>query len=213
MAAPPKGLLGTLPGVSYGEQPLEEFLDRLASDEPAPGGGSAAAVTAAMAAGLVAMAARLSSGRVDDADGIAETADGIRRRALTLADEDAVAYAGVLAAYRRAREEDLDGRRGEIRAALEAATAVPLETAGLAAEASVLGGRLVEAGNPNLKGDANAAVQLAGAAARAAARLVEINVRQGDLGGDWCERAAAHVARAERPTPGVFDPHISRGEV
>jgi methenyltetrahydrofolate cyclohydrolase len=213
VADPHTGLLGTLPEVSYKDQPLEEFLDRLASDEPAPGGGSGAAVTAAMAAGLVAMAARLSAGRTDDADGIVETADGIRRRALTLADEDAAAYGRVLAAYRRPRDEDPDGRKGEIRVALEAASAVPLEVAGLAAEAAVLGARLVEAGNPTLEGDAHAAVELGRAAARAAARLVEINVRQGDLGGDWCERAAAHVARAERLTPGVFDPHTSHREV
>jgi formiminotetrahydrofolate cyclodeaminase len=165
-----------------------------------------------MAAGLVAMAARLSAGRVDDADGIAGTADGIRRRALTLADEDAAAYGRVLAAYRRPRDKDPDGWSGEIRAALVAASAVPLEVAGLAAEAAVLGAGLVEAGNPNLEGDANAAVELGRAAARAAARLVEINVRQGDLGGDWCERAAAHVARAERPTPGVFERRRERGE-
>ena len=198
---------------SFGPETLETFLDRVASDEPAPGGGSVAAVTAAMAAGLVAMATRLSAGRVDDPGGIAGTADGIRRRALTLADEDAAAYGRVLAAYRRPRDEDPDGRSSEIHAALEAASAVPLEVAGLAAEAAVLGARLVEAGNPNLEGDANAAVELGRAAARAAARLVEINARQGGLGGDWCERAAAHVARAEGPTPGVFDPHISRREV
>jgi formiminotetrahydrofolate cyclodeaminase len=198
---------------SFGAESLDRFLERLAAGEPAPGGGSAAAVTAAMAAGLVAMAARLAGGRVDDADDIAGVADGLRRRALALADEDSAAYAAVLDAYRRPGDEDPDRRRRAIRAALEAATAVPLEVAGLAAEAAVIGARLVEAGNPNLEGDANAAVQLGRAAARAAARLVEINVRQGDLGGDWCERAAAHVARAERPTPGVFDPHISRREV
>ena len=76
-------------GKSFGSEPLERFLERLASAEPAPGGGSAAAVTAAVAAGLVAMAARLSDGRLDDADAIAATADGLRRRALALADDDA----------------------------------------------------------------------------------------------------------------------------
>ncbi len=182
---------------------MEQFLERLASDEPAPGGGSGAAVTAAMAAGLVAMAARLSGNRVDDAGAIAATADGIRRRALALADEDAATYGRVLAAYRRPRDEDPGGRTAEIRAALEAACAAPMELAGLAAEAAVLGARLAATGNPNLEGDANAAVELGRAAARASARLVEINVRQGDLGGDWCERVAAHVERADRSTPGV----------
>lgn len=194
--------------MSYSEQPIEKFLDRLASDEPAPGGGSTAALSAAMAAALVAMAARLSTGRrsdgrVGDAAAIAETADGLRRRALTLADEDAAAYGRVLAAYRRAGDDDPGGRTGAIRAALEAASTVPLEVAELAAEAAILGARLVEDGNPNLEGDANAGVELGRAAARAAARLVEINVRQGGLGGDWCERVAAQVARAEGPATGV----------
>lgn len=184
-------------GTSFGSEPLAGFLERLAAAEPAPAAGGAAAVTAAMAAGLVAMTARLSAGRLDDADAIAGAADGLRQRALALADDDAAAYGRVLAAYRRPRHEDPDGRRRAITAALEAATAAPLAVADVAAEAAVLGGRLAEAGNPNLEGDANAAVELGRAAARAAARLVEINTRQGHLGTGWCERAAGHVARAE----------------
>jgi formiminotetrahydrofolate cyclodeaminase len=159
------------------------------------------AVTAAMAAALVAMTARLSSGRLEEADAIAAAADGLRRRALTLADDDAAAYARVLAAYRRPRDEDPDGRSREIRTALEAATAVPLAVADLAAEAAVLGARLVDGGNPNLEGDATAAVVLARAATQAAARLVELNVEQGRLGGDWCSLAAAHVARSAGNAP------------
>ena len=184
---------------SFGSQPLAAFLERLASAEPAPTGGAAAAFTAAMAAGLVAMAARLSGERLEDADDIAARADGLWRRALSLADDDAAAYGRVLAAYRRPSGGDPEGRRREIRAALEAATAVPLAVADLAAEAAVLGARLAAAGNPNLEGDANAAVELGRAAARAAARLVHINADQGQLGGDWSERASASVARAGGP--------------
>jgi len=180
---------------------LERFLERLASTEPAPGGGGAAAVATAMAAALVEMAAGLSTDQVADATGVGATAGGIRRRALTLADEDAAAYRRVLDSYRLSREGDHDARRGAIREALEGATAVPLEIAGLAADVAGLGDRLVADGNPNLEGDAAAAVLLARAAARAAARLVDINVAQGALEGDWCERAAAHVARAETPRP------------
>ena len=173
---------------------------------------SAAAVTAAVAAGLVAMAARLSTARLDDADAIAAAADGLRRRALALADEDAGAYGGCWPPTGDPRPDPGDRLR-EIAAALEAATAVPLAVADLAAEAAVLGARLAVGGNPSLEGDANAAVELGRAAARAAARLVEINVAQGGLDAGWCERAAAHVARAESRTPGVFDQHISRREV
>ncbi|HEV3363652.1 MAG TPA: cyclodeaminase/cyclohydrolase family protein [Acidimicrobiia bacterium] len=184
---------------------LERFLERLASTDPAPGGGGSAAIATAMAAALVEMAAGLSTDHVADAADIGAAAGDIRRRALTLADDDATAYGRVIAAYRLPRDNDgdPDARRREIREALEGATAVPLEIAGLAADAARLGSQLVAGGNPDLEGDAAAAVLLARAAARAAARLVELNVEQGKLGGDWCDRAAAAVTRAEtdRPSP------------
>jgi formiminotetrahydrofolate cyclodeaminase len=192
-----------MPPTPLGNETVERFLERLASTDPAPGGGGSAAVATAMAAALVEMAAGLSTDQIADASAIGATAGDIRRRALTLADDDAVAYTRVLAAYRRSPGTDPDARRREIREALEGAAAVPLEIAGLAADVAALAGGLVAGGNPNLEGDAAAAVHLAGAAARAAARLVELNVRQGGLDGDWCDRAAAHVARATNgPAPG-----------
>lgn len=187
--------------MSFRHETLERFLERLASTDPVPGGGASAAVATAMAAALVEMAAGLSTDHVADAAALGAEAGDIRRRALTLADDDASAYGRVLAAYRLPRDRDPEARRREIRAALEGATAVPLEIARLAADAAGLGDRLVAAGNPNLEGDAGAAVALARAAARAAARLVELNVDQGTLDGDWCDRVAAHVARAETPRP------------
>jgi formiminotetrahydrofolate cyclodeaminase len=186
---------------SLRSETLERFLERLASTDPAPGGGGSTAVATAMAAALVEMAAGLSTDQVEDAADLGAAAGDIRRRALTLADDDASAYGRVIAAYRLPRDGDPDTRRSAIREALEEATAVPLEIAGLAADAAALGNRLVAGGNPNLEGDAAAAVLLARAAARAAARLVELNVEQGELGGDWCDRAAAAAARAEMGTP------------
>lgn len=188
--------------MSFRSETLERFLERLASTDPAPSGGGSAAVATAMAAALVEMVAGLSTDQVADAAGIGAAAGDIRRRALTLADEDAVAYGRVLDAYRRPRDSDDHTRRREIREALEGATAIPLEIAGLAADIAGLSNRLVAGGNPNLEGDAAAAVHLARAAARAAARLVDLNVAQGKLDGQWCDRAAAHVARAEAPPPG-----------
>ena len=190
---------------SLRNETLERFLERLASTDPAPGGGGSVAVATAMAAALVEMAAGLSTDQIDDAAAIGAAAGDVRRRALTLADEDAAAYTRVLDAFRRRRETEVDldpdaGRR-EIHEALEGATAVPLEVARLAADLAALGNRLVAGGNPNLEGDAAAAVHLARAAARAAARLVELNVAQGKLDGGWCDQAAAHVTRAQMGVP------------
>src|SRR5687768_13160701 len=77
---------------SLRNETLEGFLERLASTDPAPGGGGSVAVATAMAAALVEMAAGLSTDQVAEAAVIGARAGDIRRRALTLADEDAAAY-------------------------------------------------------------------------------------------------------------------------
>jgi formiminotetrahydrofolate cyclodeaminase len=163
------------------------FLEAVAAAEPAPGGGAAAATTAALGASLVAMAARFSRSQRDDADSIAARADSLRERALALADEDAVAYTGVLEAYRLPKE--VDGRHEQIKNALERACEVPLEIAEGAADIATLAADIGAWGNPNLAGDAATAAHLAVAATRSATGLALINARLGDLGPGPVKRA------------------------
>jgi methenyltetrahydrofolate cyclohydrolase len=176
---------------------VRSFLDLLAAREPAPGGGAAAALTGALAAGLVAMAARFSDARIHAAADIARQADELRARVAALADRDAAAYRAVLDAYRLPKEGDGAGRRDRITAALHAAAEVPLEIAEIAAQVAALAAGLAAAGNPNLRGDTMAAAHLAAAAARSAAALVDINVSLGRLPGELSRRAAAAVAAAQ----------------
>jgi methenyltetrahydrofolate cyclohydrolase len=179
---------------SFPDQPLQDFLDKLAARTPAPGGGGAAAMTAAMAAALVAMAARFSDGQLPDAGELAEAADSLRTRAAALADRDALAYRAVLDAY--ALPKDTSGRRELIREALREAAAVPLEIAEISAQAAEMAVRVAGAGNPNLRGDAVTAALLAAGAARSAACLVDINVGMGALESGLSRRAAQAVAHA-----------------
>jgi formiminotetrahydrofolate cyclodeaminase len=81
------------------QEPVERFLDRIASAEPAPAGGSVAAVAVAMAAGLVAMAARLAH-EWPKASEVIERAEALRSRMATLALADEEAYAKVTQAMR-----------------------------------------------------------------------------------------------------------------
>jgi len=148
------------------KQPLESFLAAVAEATPAPGGGSSAAVTAALAAALVEMAARIGS-----APPAADQASELRARALRLAEEELSSYAPVLEA-RTPEEREL---------ALEAASEPPAHVAETAAEIALLGVRVAESSSAAVRGDALTGVVLAEAAAAAAARLVEINVGSGPV--------------------------------
>jgi methenyltetrahydrofolate cyclohydrolase len=170
----------------YLDLPLGEFLDLVASGNPAPGGGSVAAVAVALAAGLSGMAARLSAGQLADADPLAERADAARRRVAPLARIDAESYGRVLDAY---REPDSETRRERVSNALSGATDVPLAIAEVGTEVAGIAARLVEEGNTNLVGDAITAVLLAEAGVRAAVTLVEINLSSANLDDDRLGRA------------------------
>ncbi len=183
------------PGPDYPGQPLGDFLDLVASREPAPGGGASAAVAVALAAALTAMAARFATEYLADAEGLAVRADGLRAEVVPLARADAAAYGRVLDAQQTPRD-DKEARRRKIREALTQAADVPLSVAGIGAEVAGLAARLAEEGNPNLRGDAVTGAVLAGAGARAAATLVEINVSAGGADEGRLSRAAELQAAA-----------------
>jgi methenyltetrahydrofolate cyclohydrolase len=160
----------------YLELPLARFLDLLAGPEPAPGGGGAAAIAVAMAAGLCAMAARLSVRQLAaEADTLRIDSERISSAAASLIQADAESYLGVIEAQRLPRE-DAQARRRQIGAALSAASEVPMQVTELAVQAAQAAAWLAAAGNPNLRGDAITGALLASAGARAAATLVAINL-------------------------------------
>lgn len=188
--------------MTYLNVPLQDFLDSVASREPAPGGGCVAAVTVAMAAGLVAMAARLSPD-LPDSERVVPQAERLRGRSAELADADAEAYAEVLATLSATRASEPAERQDRRRAAFESATLVPLEVAELGADIARLAALLVAGGNPNLRGDAATAAYMAEAGVRSAAALVRINVASGGCDPDLLARAARYAAAAEQAVHSV----------
>jgi formiminotetrahydrofolate cyclodeaminase len=155
--------------LNYLDMPLGRFLDELSSDRPAPAGGSAAAVSVALAAALCEMVARVS--REGE---LAADARRLREGVSALAQADAEGYRGVLEARRLS--PGTPERAEAISAALSAASAVPIQVVEAGVEVTGLAARLAEKGNQNLRGDAETAALLAAAGARAAGRLVAINL-------------------------------------
>jgi formiminotetrahydrofolate cyclodeaminase len=179
---------------------LGTFVDHLASAEPIPGGGSASAVAASLAAGLVAMVAALSEGRPKYAHyanthAVAKAAgQELAGRLLRIADEDAAAYRRFAAAMKMPREtpEQQAARTGALQAAARVAAEVPLVCVQACLEvlegAELLAGRC----NVNASSDLHVAALLAEAAARGAAANVLVNLPSvGDE--EWAARTSTQV--------------------
>jgi formiminotetrahydrofolate cyclodeaminase len=189
----------------YAQQSVAEFCATISAETSAPGGGSVAAVVGSMAASLAAMTARFSKEQWEDAAGAVAQAEALKARLLPLAEEDARAYENVLLALRMPKEVDEEVRDAAIGDALSRATDVPLAIAEAALDVATLAAELAERGNPNLHGDAAAAVFFADAAVRTGANLVEINLatREGD---ERLERARELVELTRRICRRVLEP-------
>ena len=171
---------------------VDELLDALATGDPVPAAGSAAALVVAMAAGLVGKAARRSQESWPEAAGAAAQAHSLRLRAAPLAVSDARVYSEAL--DRLARREGADHLLG---AALEEAAQVPLLIARAAADVAELAREVTYRCDPALRPDVVAAGMLAAAAADAAAHLVEVNLAAtGDDPRVLEARACTHAAAA-----------------
>jgi formiminotetrahydrofolate cyclodeaminase len=150
---------------------LDPVLDGIGSREPAPGGGSTAAVVGAMAAALCTKAARFS-----DDPGAAAQAEHLRRRLTGLAREDAEVFVRALRDLDEPRDPDPDRRDWQLGRSLAAAADVPLRIAEACADVAELAADLARRGKPELQPDAAGAAVLAEAAARVCAHLVAVNL-------------------------------------
>ena len=163
---------------------VEGFVRELASDSPAPGGGSVAALCGSLGAGLSAMVARLTLGKEKYRDHweametLKEEGDRLLARFLSLMEEDTESFNAFMAARKlpKETEEQKVARSWAIQEASKRTALVPLETLKACVDLVRLAEAAVTRGNPNAVTDGGTAALLAEAAGWGAAYNVSVNL-------------------------------------
>lgn len=170
--------------MAFEDMKISEFLDLLASDAPAPGGGTVAALGGALGAALVSMVASLTIGKEKYKDSWAEM-EAVRARSeelragfTRLMNEDTEAFNTYMGALKMPKDTDEQkaARKAAMDEASKTATDVPLRTLEKCAELAKVAAKAVKYGNVNAVSDGGSAALLAEAAGKAAAYNVRINL-------------------------------------
>lgn len=170
--------------MAFENQKISEFLDLLASDAPAPGGGSVAALGAALGAALVSMVTNLTVGKEKYRENWAEMesvrgqSEALRTEFVKLMNEDTEAFNAFMRVMKMPRDTDEQkaARKTAMAGATKLATEVPLRTLEKCAELANLAVKAIRFGNSNAVSDGGSAALLAEAAGKAAAYNVRINL-------------------------------------
>lgn len=167
----------------FGDMTVERFLETMASKEPTPGGGAAAAIAGATGAALIAMVGRLTIGKQGFEDleermrALVDRADAARVEFVGLGDRDAASFEAVMSAFKMPKGTDVEkaSRADAIQRGLEHAATVPLEIARRAVDLMELAEDATALGNPNAASDGMTAAGMLLAAVIGARANVEIN--------------------------------------
>lgn len=166
------------------QMPIHEFMSALASDSPAPGGGSASALAGAMAAALVDMVCQLSLKRAElEPRGpvfcrLSQQATALREELLALIDKDATAFDAVMAAFKLPKGSDAEKavRSAAIQKAYAGAIDIPLRTASCCVAVAGCAAELAESFNTNAASDLASAASCARAGMQGGLSNVRINL-------------------------------------
>jgi len=166
------------------ERTLHDFADDVASDSPAPGGGSVAALAGSLGAALAAMVSNLTVGKKgyeaawEGLDDLAVQAQHVKAQLLEAVDEDTAAFNDVLAAQKLPKGTDAEkaARTTAIQEGYRQATMVPLKTARMCREALRLCEKAASLGNRNSLSDAVVGALMASAGAEGAVLNVLTNL-------------------------------------
>ncbi len=163
---------------------ISGFAEELASESPAPGGGSAAALAGSLAASLATMVGNLTYGKFeyeDDWDEVEQAAvrgQELKDRLLRAIDDDTMAFNRVMAAMRlpKKTDEQSAARDEALDKANRDATSIPFDVCEISLATFDLIDMMAVKGNQNSISDAGVAAYCAHAAVHGAALNVRINL-------------------------------------
>jgi glutamate formiminotransferase/formiminotetrahydrofolate cyclodeaminase len=163
---------------------INDFVDEVSRDTPAPGGGSIAALAGALGSGLASMVANLSIGkgefdsRYEELCQLAEKAQAVKNELIRAVDADTEAFNEVITGLRMAKDtsEQIALRANAIQAGYKTATEVPLRTAKLCRDVLDLCQAAVDIGNESVMSDAGVGALMAYAGVQGAIHNVRINL-------------------------------------
>ena len=167
-----------------GEDSSKSFIEQLASGEPTPGGGSAAAHTGAAAAALVSMVSRLTVGKKkyqsveNEMWEVLEESEILRKELEQAVIKDVQAFEAFMLAVKLPKntDEEIAAREQAMLAATYTAAEVPLEVCKKLVRVLELACKTAESGNVNAISDAGSAAALSTAAFTSAGMNVKINL-------------------------------------
>jgi len=164
---------------------ISDFLRKLASEEPVPGGGSVSAMAGALGAALIVMYSKLGGLRKgvsgDDQDVLQKTsteASSCQQKLTRLITEDSLAYGEVMQAFKlpKTTDEEIRVRQQAIQRAFQKAVETPIQILTACTECLYLVGEVAILGNPSAFSDLKVAEYLCQAGARGALENIDINL-------------------------------------
>jgi len=184
------------------DQTVTSFVDLMASDAPAPGGGSAAALEGALGTALTAMVCALTQGKKKYAEyaelsaEVGEKAQMLKAQYVDVIDRDTEAFNAVSAVFAMPKDTDEEkaARSAAMQEALKGCTKTPFEMMELAAKALELTDSVVGRSNLSAASDLGCAALSLKAAIQGAWLNVLINI------GGLKDQAFAEQYRAEGET-------------
>ncbi|MGM0603354.1 MAG: cyclodeaminase/cyclohydrolase family protein [Bacillota bacterium] len=163
--------------MKFKEFVLEDFVEKLASKSPTPGGGSIAALNGVLSASLSSMVMSLT--KDGSLDKFEERLEKLKSQGLDLIDLDSESFDKVMAAFKLSKnsDEEVIERKNAIQEALKEASMVPLETMKLGLELMEIASEVLESGNKNAVSDAGVAALSAMTAIKGGSYNVLINAK------------------------------------